>query len=279
MDKTLEYYMALPYTIELTLDTNDGWFVAVRELPGCMSQGDTPEEAIEMIRDAMEGWLSVALEDGITIPEPRKLDEYSGKFVVRVPRSLHRDLVLNAEQEGVSLNQYVNVALAHAVGQRGNESPATTDGLGWPGLNVAMRRALVAAGYAEDAGALDEQLFAQHVEHVLSQARAALEGGYQQDACPYLAQLHHLLCVVAEKSPVIQVLDQAIELLYQQMAQRPDPVISERDLNRRIAEHMQQAMAVISQNVARESRVEYARASFEFPQGGSSFIPSWKRQE
>lgn len=123
MDKTLEYYLALPYTIELVPDPDGGWFVAVKELPGCMSQGDTKEEALDMIQDAMTGWLQVALEDGIEIPEPRTLDEYSGRFVVRVPRSLHRELVNRAEQEGASLNQYVNVLLAHAIGDRSPAPP------------------------------------------------------------------------------------------------------------------------------------------------------------
>ena len=118
MDKTLEYYMALPYTIELMPDPDGGWFVSVRELPGCISQGDTQEEALEMIRDAMEGWLAVALEDGMQVPEPRKLDDYSGKFVARVPRSLHRELVRRAADEGVSLNQMINVLLAQAIGCR-----------------------------------------------------------------------------------------------------------------------------------------------------------------
>ena len=117
MEKTLEYYMALPYTIELTSDPEGGWFAAIKELPGCITQGDTPEEALEMIRDAQAGWLSVALEDGDPIPEPRALEEYSGKFVVRVPRSQHPDLVQHAEAEGVSLNQYINVALARDLGQ------------------------------------------------------------------------------------------------------------------------------------------------------------------
>jgi antitoxin HicB len=80
-----------------------------------MSQGDNPEEALRMIEDALRGWLEVSLEDGETIPEPRTEEEYSGKFVVRVPRSLHRQLVEEAEREGVSLNQLVNVALASAV--------------------------------------------------------------------------------------------------------------------------------------------------------------------
>jgi len=114
--KTVDYFMGLPYTFELRWDAEAGWFVRVKELPGCMSEGDTPEEAMEMIRDAMRGWIEVSLEDGDPIPEPRELDDYSGKFVVRVPRSLHRDLVERAEEEGVSLNQYVTVALARAVG-------------------------------------------------------------------------------------------------------------------------------------------------------------------
>ncbi len=116
MNKPLEYYLNLPYTIELTPDPEEGWFVTVRELPGCISQGDTPEEALEMIRDAMHAWIEVSLEDGDPIPEPRPLEDYSGKFVVRVPRSLHRDLVETAGREGVSLNQYINVALARALG-------------------------------------------------------------------------------------------------------------------------------------------------------------------
>lgn len=117
-EKTVEYYMRLPYTIELRNDPEDeGWFVRVKELEGCTSQGDTAEEAIEMIQEAMELWLEVSLEDGLPIPEPRPDEDYSGKFVVRVPRSLHRDLVNTAEQEGVSLNQYINVALARAVGR------------------------------------------------------------------------------------------------------------------------------------------------------------------
>ena len=116
MEKNLEYYLNLPYTIELTPDPEDGgWVVSVKELPGCLSQGDTIEEAMEMIRDAMSGWIEVCLEDGVPIPEPRSDEQFSGKFQVRVPRSLHRKLVETANTEGVSLNQFINVALAEAL--------------------------------------------------------------------------------------------------------------------------------------------------------------------
>jgi antitoxin HicB len=115
MDKTLDFYLGLPYTRELTPEPEGGWFIRIKELPGCMSQGDSPEEALQMIDDAMRCWLEVSLEDGDPIPEPRPAEEYSGKFVVRVPKSLHRQLVEEAERDGVSLNQFVNVALAAAV--------------------------------------------------------------------------------------------------------------------------------------------------------------------
>jgi antitoxin HicB len=124
MEKRIEYYMSLPYTIELQQHSEEGWFVKVRELPGCMSQGDTAEEALTMIKEAMELWLEVALEDGDPIPEPRPLESYSGKFVVRLPKSLHRELVEAASREGISLNQYISVALSSFIGGRVRGAPA-----------------------------------------------------------------------------------------------------------------------------------------------------------
>jgi antitoxin HicB len=122
MAKTLEEYMELPYTIEITHDRdgdgNEGFVAEVRELPGCLSQGATIEEAAARIRDAMEDWLSVALEDGAKIPEPRDPNAYSGRFLLRLPRALHAELAREAAREGVSLNQYVATTLAGVVGWR-----------------------------------------------------------------------------------------------------------------------------------------------------------------
>ena len=117
-DKNLAYYLGLPYTIEVFRDNDEdspGWVAQVQELPGCMTQGDTFEELGEMIEDAMKSWIEIALEDGSPIPEPRFLEDYSGKFVTRVPKSLHRDLVNAAKRDGVSLNTFVCVALGKAV--------------------------------------------------------------------------------------------------------------------------------------------------------------------
>lgn len=93
-----------------------GWFVSIPELPGCISQGLTPEEALEMIRDAQRLWIQVALEDGDPVPLPTvEAHSFSGKFNVRVPKDLHRRLVFEAEKQGVSLNLFVATALARSV--------------------------------------------------------------------------------------------------------------------------------------------------------------------
>ena len=117
--KTVEYYLSLPYRIVLTHDRdedgNEGFVASVEELPGCLSQGASPEEAVHGIYDAMAGWISVAMEDGLDIPEPPDEGSYSGKFVLRVPQSLHAELIRAAEREGVSLNQFASSALAGAV--------------------------------------------------------------------------------------------------------------------------------------------------------------------
>ena len=118
MAKTVEYYMALPYTRELVPDAIVGWGIKIKELPGCMSQGETSEEALRMIEDAMRGWLEVEIEAGSPIPEPRVEETFSGKFVVRVPRQLHRLLVESAESNNVSLNQFINVILAQGIEQQ-----------------------------------------------------------------------------------------------------------------------------------------------------------------
>ena len=73
--------------------------------------GTNIAELSEMVREAMAVWIESALEDGETIPLPRSVEDYRGRFVIRIPKSLHKELVEMAERDGVSLNTYVNVAL------------------------------------------------------------------------------------------------------------------------------------------------------------------------
>lgn len=66
--------------------------ISVKELPGCMSVGNDIPDAYAMIRDAMETWIGYCLDERIPIPEPEEesLDDYSGKFVVRITPTLHK---------------------------------------------------------------------------------------------------------------------------------------------------------------------------------------------
>jgi predicted RNase H-like HicB family nuclease len=114
--KPLDFYLSLKYPVTLIPDETGGYAVEIEELPGCFSQGETVEEAMLMIDDARRLWLESAYEDGLDIPLPSNETEFSGKFNVRVPVSLHRKLHRLAGKEGVSLNQYVVYALSHMAG-------------------------------------------------------------------------------------------------------------------------------------------------------------------
>ncbi|HZS93989.1 MAG TPA: type II toxin-antitoxin system HicB family antitoxin [Chloroflexota bacterium] len=112
-------YLNRPYHFLLVHDRADdgteGWVSVVEEIPSVFGQGETPDDAVQSARYAFENWLDGALAAGMTIPEPRAEDEYSGRFLVRLPRSLHMTLADAARQEGISLNQFVAAALAGAV--------------------------------------------------------------------------------------------------------------------------------------------------------------------
>ena len=113
-EKDLNYYMNLPYTIILKRYPDGGYFAEVKELPGCMTEADSREEVLTMIEDAMKGWIELALKDGQPVPEPVE-ESYSGKILLRTPKSLHKVLLDKAKSEGVSLNQYLVYQLSKAI--------------------------------------------------------------------------------------------------------------------------------------------------------------------
>ena len=110
MEKTLDYYMALPYRLEIVPDAEEGGYGArYPDLPGCVTCSDTMEGIIANAEDAKRAWLKAAIDDGLEIAEPQQdpdLSEYSGQFKLRLPRSLHRSLSVHAKEEGISMNQY-----------------------------------------------------------------------------------------------------------------------------------------------------------------------------
>lgn len=112
--KTPDY----PFKIrQLTADEGNGFLIEFPDLPGCMSDGDSVEEAIENGQDALACWLSAAKASGRNIPAPGQFESQSGKWVQRVPKSIHYRLIQQAKQEGVSLNTLVVSMIAESLGQ------------------------------------------------------------------------------------------------------------------------------------------------------------------
>ena len=109
MTKSLDYYMSLPYKMILIPDIEEGGYtISFPELPGCITCVENVEEITETVQDAKREWLKAAIEDGLTIPEPIQENEedFSGQFKLRIPKSLHMMLSINAKKEGISMNQY-----------------------------------------------------------------------------------------------------------------------------------------------------------------------------
>jgi antitoxin HicB len=119
--RTLDDYLALPYTIELVRDEDDegnaGYVAEVEELPALPEpRRDARRSDPEHFR--CDGGLALGRpQDGKAIPEPRVGKNYSGRFLLRIPQTLHAELAREAEREGVSLKQYAATTLARAVGR------------------------------------------------------------------------------------------------------------------------------------------------------------------
>jgi len=112
----LARYLGAPYVRMIIPNTEEGGYLAeVLELPGCITEGDTPEEAYRNLEDAMAGWIAASLDTKRPIPEPVGDKEYSGHFPLRMSTELHRAAALRAMQEGISLNQWIVGAIAAQV--------------------------------------------------------------------------------------------------------------------------------------------------------------------
>jgi len=109
---------AVKYPASVFWSDEDGGFIAIApDLPGCSAFGKTQSDALAELVDAITGWVEAARAVGNPVPEPSPKPEperYSGKLVLRLPRSLHAKLAATAKQDGVSLNQHLLHLLAAA---------------------------------------------------------------------------------------------------------------------------------------------------------------------
>lgn len=116
----LDRLMSLHYTISIKADGEGDFIASVVELPGCITHAESEQEALSFIRLAQRAWFESAIENGTAIPAPAPDEDElpSGKWLQRVPRSLHGRLNKEAVREGTSLNQLVTGMLSEAISVR-----------------------------------------------------------------------------------------------------------------------------------------------------------------
>ena len=118
-DAQITEILARPYSWVVRPDESGLFTAKIAEFPGCITEGDTAEEALSNLREVARDWVRASAASRYSIPDPSSIElRQSGKFLIRTTRSLHRKLMEGAEQEGVSFNQYVSTLLAEAVGMR-----------------------------------------------------------------------------------------------------------------------------------------------------------------
>ena len=117
IERSSKEYLKKPYSRVVIPDEESGTYTAqILEFPGCITEGETPQEAYERLEDVALSWIEAALDMGQDIPLPWSIYEYGGKVALRLPKSLHKQVSLAAERDGTSLNQFIVMAISEKVG-------------------------------------------------------------------------------------------------------------------------------------------------------------------
>ena len=104
------------YQLEITWSEEDkAYVVNVPELQGCMTHGETVDEALKNANEAIEAYIESLEARGIPIPTPLSEKKFSGKIPLRVDPTLHRNLMTKAKIAKMSLNKFIEIKLKKAV--------------------------------------------------------------------------------------------------------------------------------------------------------------------
>ena len=110
------------YRVALRYDQDGYWIAEHPELPGCVADGETPQQALASLDTARNLWIESRRASGHPVPEPGEEPQYSGRLLLRIARSLHRELAEEAQSEGVSLNSWIARILA---GRHARKAPSS----------------------------------------------------------------------------------------------------------------------------------------------------------
>jgi antitoxin HicB len=115
-------YLKLPYGRCVVPDSDGSFRSEIVEFPGCFAVGDTAAEALANLENVAASWLAAAIAKGQRIPEPIENGPFSGKLVVRLPKTLHKKAAHAAARDRVSLNQFIVSSIAEQVGMGSGHS-------------------------------------------------------------------------------------------------------------------------------------------------------------
>jgi antitoxin HicB len=114
--KNLDDY---PFEIRpLTAAEGGGFLISYPDFLECISDGETVDEAVTNGKDALAATIAALEAKGMPVPAPNGGGVASGKFVARVPKTIHAQLATRAKSEGVSLNTLVLAFIAEGLGRR-----------------------------------------------------------------------------------------------------------------------------------------------------------------
>ncbi|HLZ09704.1 MAG TPA: type II toxin-antitoxin system HicB family antitoxin [Chloroflexota bacterium] len=116
VEERVREYLRRPYRMEVRGSPEEGYLATAPELPGCITASDTPEDGLRMLRDAMATWLEATIVAGDQVPEPDEV-RFSGRMLLRMPKSLHSRLADQAGRENVSINQLAVALVAEGLGR------------------------------------------------------------------------------------------------------------------------------------------------------------------
>ena len=110
----------------LSDEDGGGYLISFPDFAECISDGESVEEAIENGRDALKATIAALKARKLPVPAPNSGGVASGKFVARVPKTVHAQLATRAKAEGVSLNTLVLTFIAQGLGGSSARSRAKT---------------------------------------------------------------------------------------------------------------------------------------------------------
>ncbi len=113
-----EDYLQLRYTRQIVQEDDGSWRAEITEFPGCFAAGDTDVEALTALADVAYAWVESMLATDQAIPSPAEENDYSGRLVLRMGKTLHQKAARCADVDGVSLNMFITNCLAECVGAK-----------------------------------------------------------------------------------------------------------------------------------------------------------------